>query len=557
MPGLVLLANYPRSALQGDLVAGASVCIVMIPSVIAYAELVGVGPTAGLYAALGAMIAYALLGSSTRLIAGPDATIALLAGAAIGPLAAGDPARAAALGGASALMVAVLMLVAARLRLGDVADLLSKPVLVGYLNGAALILASTQLGKLLGVSLDRDEFFLRLSDAIQAVPRAHAPTVVAGLVLIGLLILLQRFAPAVPSALVACTVALVAAVSLDLPALGVKTLGEIPRGLPSPGIPSVSVHDLEAMLPAALGIAFLTFAEGVLLARAFAAKSREEVDANRELIALGTANAAAGVLGGFCVASSQSRTTIVENAGGRTQVAQLVAAGLLVLFLLFLAPILGMLPVVALAAVLIVAGISIVDLGAVARLRQLDRRAFRLSIAVTLAVLIIGVVPGILLGVVLSLLHLIVDISRPRDSVLRRFAADQRFHDLDDDEPGDSPPGVLVYRVYAPLIFANARHVGERVRTLVETSPESVRLIVFDLQAVPDMDLTAIDAFGLLGEELMAAGIEVRFARVHRPLEERLENVGIAKKFGEARIFPSSSAAVDDFLAREKVAGSD
>jgi SulP family sulfate permease len=550
LPGLALFARYPRGALPGDLIAGASACIVMIPSVIAYSDLVGVPPVAGLYAALGAMVAYALLGSGTRVIAGPDAAIALLAGAAVVPLADGDPGRAAALAATLAMLAGALLLVAARLKFGGIADLLSKPVLLGYMNGAALVLAATQLGRLTGVPVHEETFFLRVAEVARKLPEAHGPTVAASAVLIALLLALRRVAPRVPGALVACAIALAASFAVDLGAAGMALLGPVPQGLPRPALPRTSFDDMQALLPAALGIAFLVFAEGVLLARAFADRHREEVDANRELAALGAANAAAGAIGGFAVTASQSRTTIVDDAGGRTQLAQWVAAALLVLFLLYLAPLLGRLPVVALAAILVVAGVTLLDWAEMRRLRAVDRRAFRLSVSVTLGVLVTGVVPGILLGVALSLLGLLLSVSRPRDAVLKRLPNDHRFHDLDDGETGDSPPGVLVYRLYAPLIFANARHVAARVRSLVGSAPEPVRCIVLDLQAVTVMDITAIETFYALYAELTDAGIDVRVAHANRPLREQLMRLGLAKEIGEERFFHAAWEAVDDWVER-------
>ena len=550
LPGIGLFSDYPKGALPGDVIAGASACIVMIPSVIAYSDLVGVPAVAGLYAALGAMIAYALFGSGTRVVAGPDAAIALLAGAAILPLANGDPARAAALAAALAMLAGCLLLVAAWLKFGGIADLLSKPVLIGYMNGAALILAATQLGRLLGVPITADAFFPRIAEAAQKLPLAHGPTLAAGLLLITLLVVLRRVAPTVPGTLVACAVALLASSAFDLTAWGITLLGDVPQGLPRPGLPATTIDDVQALLPAALGIAFLVFAEGVLLARAFGAKHREEVDANGELVALGIANAAAGAIGGFAVTASQSRTAIVDAAGGRTQMAQWVAAALLVLFLLFLAPLLGRLPVVVLAAILVVAGITLLEWGVMKRLRRLDRRAFRMSLSVTLGVLVTGVVPGILLGVTLSLLGLLLSISRPRDAVLKRLPNDHRFHDLDEGEVGSAPAGVLVYRVYAPLIFANARHVAARVRALVASAEEPVRCIVLDLQAVTVMDLTAIETFYALYEELTGAGIDVRVAHANRPLREQLLRLGLARQIGEDRFFHAAWEAVDDWVER-------
>ncbi len=549
LPGLAQLAHYPRSALRGDVVGAVSVSVVMIPSVLAYAELAGVRPEAGLYAALGAMIAYALFASSRCIIVGPDTTIALLAGSVLGPLAMGDPARAAALAAMLAVMAGALLLVAGRLRLGNVADLLSAPVLVGYANGAALILLGTQLPVLLGVTAQHDAFFLRIYDAVLALPRANLSTLTLGAALIALILLVDRFAPRAPAALIACAIAVVASFALDLRARGVVHLQPLAAAIPAPSFPHVSVSDVSSLAPGAIALALLVFAEGVLLARTLASKRFEAVDPDQELTALGAANVAAGLVSGLPVGASTSRSVTADATGTRTQLTQWIAAAMLAAFVLFLAPALSALPRVALAAILVAAGVRLFDANELRSLYGLDHRAFGLALAVTLGVLLLGVLPGVLLGVVLSLARLLIEVARPRDAVLRRLPTDRRFHDLDDDEGGEATPGVLVYRLYAPLIFANARHVTDHLRALVAAANPPVRCLVIDLQAVTHVDVTALRALRDLHDELEGGGVDVRFARANRPLREQLTRWMGDHRLGAERFFPSASAAVDDFLA--------
>lgn len=307
LPGIAQIVEYPRGALRGDIVSGISVCVVMVPSVLAYAELAGVRPQAGLYAALGAMIFYALFTSTKRIVVGPDTTIALLAGSVVIPLAAGDPSRASDLAALLALMTGVLLLLAGRIKLGDVADLLSKPVLVGYAAGAALLLVGTQLPHLFGVSGSRDAFFLRVIDVAAALPRANVTTAALGIGLIALILLIGRYAPRAPGALIACVVAIAASQALDLSARGVAHLAAMPSTLPTPALPSLALHDVQSLAPGAIALALLVFAEGILLARTLAEKRREPIDPDRELVALGASNAAAGLVSGFPVGASTSR----------------------------------------------------------------------------------------------------------------------------------------------------------------------------------------------------------------------------------------------------------
>ena len=330
----------------------------MIPSVLAYAELAGVRPQAGLYAALGAMVLYALFTSTRRVIVGPDTTIALLAGSVVMPLAAGDPQRAAELAALLALMTGALLIVAGRVRFGDVADLLSTPVLVGYAAGAALLLVGTQLPALLGITVTRDAFFLRVVDVAVASTDANLATASLGVGLILLILLLNRHAPRAPAALVGCIVAIVVSRRTGLPSQGVAHLAPMSSALPTPGLPAVTFRDVQALAPGAIALAFLVFAEGILMARMLAAKRRETVDADRELVALGAANVSAGLVGGFTVGSSTSRSLTADAAGAQTQLAQWIAAIVLLLFMLFVAPAIALLPRVALSAILIAAGIG-------------------------------------------------------------------------------------------------------------------------------------------------------------------------------------------------------
>jgi SulP family sulfate permease len=549
LPGLALLGRYPRSALRGDVVGALAIAVVMIPSVLAYAELVGVSPQAGLYAALAAMIAYPLFTSTRRVIIGPDTTIALLAGSVIAPLALGDPGRAASLAAALALMTGILLAVAGRIGLGNVADLLSTPVLVGYAAGAALVLAGTQLPVLLGVALPRDAFFYRVLDAARALPDANPYTLGLGLALIALIVTLSHVAPRAPAALVACIVSIAASLALDLAARGVAHLAPLAPSLPAPSIPRIALGDLEALAPGAIALAILIFAEGILMARVLAAKRRETVDPDRELIALGAGNVAASVFAGFPVGASTSRSVTGDASGAQTQLAQWLAAALLVAFLLFLAPALDALPRVALSAILIAAAIRLIEVGEWRMLRNLDRRAFGLALAVTAGMLLLGILPGVLLGIGLSLARLLIDVARPRDAILRRLPADHRFHDLDDDDGGVTTPGVLVYRVYAPILFANARHVADRLRSLVAAADPRVRCVVLDMQAVSQIDVTALAIVRDLYDELESGGVDVRFAHANRPLREQLMRWIPDHQIGRERFFPSASAAVDDFLA--------
>jgi sulfate permease, SulP family len=545
-PGLAQLRQYRREWLVGDVVAGISVCVIMIPSVVAYAGLMGLEPQHGLYAALVPLVVYALFGSSRQVIVGPDIAISLLIASTIGPLAGGDAEHAAELAALVALLSGLLLLLGARAKLGAVADFLSKPVLVGYMTGAALILMASQLNTLLGLKLTNNDFFPRLGELATKLHQVHPPTVVLGLSLLGLLFGIRRFAPRIPGALVVCLVAIAASVLLRLPERGVALVGSFPAGLPKCAVPRASWHEMDSLLPAAIAIALLTYTEGILLARAFAAKNDYEVVPNQELNALGLADVAAGLFQGFSITGSQARTTVNDATGGKTQFSSLVAALTLTLFLLFLTPLLARLPETALAAILIYAGFGLVEFKDMVGIYRAYPRSSIVAALTTLTVLAAGVVPGIIFGVALSLLGLINRISNPPDAVLSAVPG-HGFHDIGSTSEAQTLPGLIAYRFYAPLLFSNAGHFVQRARQLIATSPTPVRWFLLDAQAISDIDVTAVQTLHSLNEELRRQGISLKIAHANRPLRELLARTGLTAEIGSESFFPSVHECVEAF----------
>jgi SulP family sulfate permease len=546
VPGLSLFRSYRIAWLLPDVLAGVSVCIVMIPSVIAYAGLMGLPPQHGLYAALVPLVIYALFGSSRQVIVGPDIAISLLIVSAIGPLAGGSPARAAVLAAGIALMSGALLLLAARVKIGAVADFLSKPVLVGYMTGAALILVASQVNKVFGVTLRNNDFFPRFAELTTKLSETHWPTLIFGLGLLGLLIALKRITPKSPAALIVCIVSVVASMALHLKKNGITTVGTFPPGLPPFSIPDISWRDIHTLFPAAIGIALLTYTEGILLARAFAAKNGYEINPNQELTALGLSDVFGGFFQGFAVTGSQARTTLNDSAGGKTQVTSLVAAVTLALFLLFLTPLMARLPVVALAVILIYAGIGLVEFDAIKRIYRFYPRSAAISALTTIGVLAAGVIPGILIGVALSLLGLINRISHPHDAVLSAVPG-RGFHDLGDPLQTTTLPGLIAYRFYAPLLFPNAGHFVGRVRAIIAASPTPVRWFLLDAQAITDIDVTAAEALHCLNAELQERGITLKIAHANPPLRKILQRVGLAGEIKEESFYPSVHECVAAF----------
>ena len=397
-----------------------TVFAVLVPSSMAYGDLAGVTPVAGLYVALGAMVMYALFGTSRQVITGPEATSAILTAAAVAPLAAGDPVRYAALAAMTAILVGVIALLARVARLGFITDFLSKPILVGYIFGATLIVIGSQLGKMFGIKLENDQFFRQVAELISRLDETNLLTFAIGIVCMAALFIMRRISRALPGPLIVVMGTIILSSVLDWQTKGVAIVGPVPAGLPKLAIPAVGVQDILALLPAAIALMILIYADEILTARVFAAKHGQKIDANQEFVAIGTANISAGFLTGFPAALSASRTAVNDQMGGKSQWVGLFAAALTIIFLLFLTPLLAPLPTVALGAIIIVASIGLIDIPAFRYLRQVRRTEFLLAIVTALGVLTVGVLQGILVAVVLSLVNVIYHISRPHDALLGR-----------------------------------------------------------------------------------------------------------------------------------------
>ncbi len=407
IPGLALFKGVSSTLLRTEFVVAITLFAVLVPSAMAYGDLAGVTPVAGLYVALGAMVMYALFGTSRQVSMGPEATSAILTAAAVAPLAGGDPLRYAALAAMTAILVGVMALLARVARLGFITDFLSKPILVGYILGATLIVIGSQLGKMFGIKLEADKFFQQVLELISRLDESHLLTVAIGVVCMAALLIMRRINRALPGPLIVVVAAIVASAVFDLQAKGVAVVGEVPAGLPSLAIPAVNLQDIFALLPAALALTILIYADEILTARVFAAKHGQKMDANQEFVAIGMANIGAGFLTGFPAALSASRTAVSDQMGGKTQWVGLIAAALIIIFLLFFTPLLAPLPTVALGAIIIVASLGLIDFAAFRFLRKVRRFEFWLAVVTTFGVLTVGVLQGILVAVVLSLINVI------------------------------------------------------------------------------------------------------------------------------------------------------
>ena len=553
------LPHYERRWLRPDLIAAAAVWAVLVPEGMAYASLAGLPPETGLFAALAPLLAYAVLGTCRQITVGPSSAIAAYSAAAVAPLAAGDPGRFIALSALLALLVGALLLIAGLARAGFIADFFARPVLTGFVAGLALVIGVGQLYKLLGVEGGGTGFFGKLAVLLRQLGSTDPVTLAVGLAALAIIFVLRAFAPKVPSALVAVALGIVAVAVLGLQDHGVAIVGSIPAGLPHPTFPSFGIGDMTDLLPDAVALALIAFAESIAGARAFAAEHGYEVDDDQELVALGASNLGAGLLQGFAVDASLSRSAVADSAGVRSQMSGIILFVFLVLTMLLLMPLFHDLPEAVLGAIVIAAVAHLVDIGALRRLRRVDHTDFLLALTCFAGVLVFGILIGLAIAVVVSLLALVVRAYRPSSAILGRApgAIDDealRYRGLDDHPDCETFPGLVILRVDGELFFANARWFRETVRSLVHGQTPPVRELLVHAGAVPHLDTTAAAMLTELIAELNDNAVELDFARVTTPLHEDLERNGIVELVGGERFHDTVAAGVDDYLARYKAA---
>jgi high affinity sulfate transporter 1 len=539
------LRGYRREWLPVDIIAGISVAAVALPVAIAYAQLAEMPPITGLYASLLPLLAYALLGSSRQLIVAPDAATCAIVAAIVVPLASGYAPRFLALTAALAMLTGVFCIVAGWLRLGFITNFLSRPILTGYLNGIAICIITGQLGGLFGFTLQSSGFFRLLWQFVSKIHETHWPTLVVGASTLTVLLLLARFAPKIPGALVVMVVGIASSAALNFGAYDIKLLGAIPPGLPAVALPAIGLGDWQALVLGAIGLAFVLYNSAMVTARGFAAKNDYAIDANQEFIALGVANIGAGLLGGFAVSGADSRTAMNDASGGKTQIVSLVAAAVLALTLLFLTAPLQWLPMAVLAAVLIKAGMGLFDLQALLILRRISPPEFRLCLLTILGVITVGVLPGVVVAVAVALLQLLMRASRPHDAVLGRIPGTSLFAEAATHAGAEVFPGLVIYRYDSALLFFNADHFSTRVSAIIKAAPEAVRYFVLDASTMPLLDTTGAAMLEQVRADLDHAGITLMVAGAKSPVRKMLELSGLAARMGSERMFPSVAAALE------------
>lgn len=553
MPGLDVAATYQKDWFGKDIISGIVLTTLLVPQGMAYAELAGLPPITGLYTSILCLLAYAVFGPSRILVLGPDSALGPMIAATVLPLVAsdGDPQKAIALASMLALMVGAIMVLASVAKLGFIADLISKPTMIGYMNGLAITILVGQLPKLFGFKVDSESFLGDLVGFVQGV--ANGETVIAaaavGISGIVLILALQRWLPKVPAVLVMVVLAIAAAAVFDLAAKGVSLVGELPQGFPPFTIPQVDFADLGLMFAGALGIALVSLTDTISTATSFAARSGQEIRGNHEMIGIGAANLAAGLFQGFPVSTSGSRTAVAERSGSKTQLTGVTGAVLILLMLVLLPGLFRNLPQPALAAVVMTAAVSLADIPGTLRLLHQRRTEFYLSLAAFLGVALLGVLPGIGIAVGLSILNIFRRAWWPYETVIGRVPGYEGFHDVNVHPDAKHLPGLVIYRWDAPLFFANVRPFRDNIRHLARTEPK-LQWIIIAAEPITDVDTTAADVLLDLDVELNAQGISLVFAELKHRTRDKIERYGLTREIEPEHFYPTTEAAVAAYMAK-------
>jgi high affinity sulfate transporter 1 len=547
MPGLHTLRTYKAAWLPRDLVSGAVLCALLVPQGMAYAELAGLPAITGLYTTVVCLLAYAAFGPSPYLILGPDSSLGPMIAAAILPLAAGNTEYAVALAGMLALIVSMICIGAGLARLGFVADLISKPVRVGYLAGLAVTIFIGQLPKLFGYSVDANGLIQEFVAFLKNLDQTNPWTLAVGLLCLFLILGLKRWAPRVPGVLIAVIVAIAVTQFYDLAAKGVDTVGVLPQGFPLPSFPSVELSALPLLIATAFGISLVAVGDTISTSAGFAARRGYEVDGDQEMVGIGSANLLAGLFQGFPVSTSGSRTAVAEQAGAKTQLTGVFAAVLVLAMLLFIPGLVKNMPQSALAAIIITASISLFDVGELRHLWSVRKNEFVLAIAAILGVALVGVLQGIVIAVVISIFQIFERAWRPYSAVLGKPEDIPGYHDITRYPNASQLPGLLMIRWEAPLFFANANLFRKKIRVLIaQTDPPPV-WVVITAEPVTDVDTTAGDMLVDLDLELNAAGIHLVFAELKDSVKEKIERYGLLETIDRRHFYPTIEAAVEEF----------
>jgi high affinity sulfate transporter 1 len=538
VPIVAYLDGYKSDWLVKDVTAGFAIAAVAFPVAIAYPAIAGLPPIVGLYSSIVPLVAYAIFGSSRQLVVGPDAaTLTILAASLSQMLTSGSEQQRVVASAALAIAVGIMCLVAGALRIGFIANFLSRPILTGYLCGMSLTLLASQIGRLTTVQPESGGFLRPLVELSVQLTSIHIPTLFLGLGIFVLLRLLKRYSPRVPGPAVAVIVGILFSYVFHLRSLGISLVGEIPSFLPSLSLQMPEGIDLTDLAEDGFAIFLISFGSGIITARSFSTKNRYRVNANQELVAFGMANVATGLFGGFPVAGADSRTAINDSVGGRTQIAGLVAAMSLIVVLVALTDVVKYLPVAALGAIICSAALDLFDASELQRLWQTSRAEFLFALIAMMGVVGFGVLKGILIAIVSTGVYLLTRVSRPSDALLGCIPGQSGFYKLHREPRAKAIPGVAIYLVQSSLLFFNIDYVRDRISWIVGRLPASTRWFVLDAQAIPTIDSTAASVLREIREELSHHKLRLGLANLHGQPRRLLERSGFLESIGEDMVF--------------------
>jgi len=558
-PGLPALLAYRRENFGPDLLAGLSVAAVALPVGIAYAQLAGFSPVSGIYASILPLVAYAIFGTSRQLIVGPDSATCALIAAALVPLAAGDDALYLSLSLALTFLTGLFCIGASFLKLGALADFLSKPILVGFLNGVALSIFIGQAGKLFGFVIERHGIMPRLYEFLSKLEQLHWPTLGLTVLSFAVLLLGPRYLRRLPAALLAMALTGALTALFNLEALGVATVGKVPAGLPTLHIPHFPLEMMPALLADAAGLALVSFSSMMLTARSFAEKNGYEIDADREFSALGAANIASAMSQGFAISGADSRTAMADYAGGKTQVAGLVAAATFAVVLLFFTAPLAYVPIASLGAVLMVGAYSLVNIETLKALWRFSRTEFALSMLATLGVVAVGAVQAILVVVVLALLRFVQEASRPNVEILGEVPGMAGIHPLRMHQNATTIPGLMLFRFNAPIVFFNAPYFRRQVLAAVNRAGPELKCLVLDMLPITMIDATGYYVLRDVEAALTARGVTLGVAGRQTEIELSAKQRGLdaSEALSRIRRFSTLRQAVHAYTLEHRLPAAD
>ena len=550
VPGLQTLAHYRKAWLLKDALAGLALSAVLVPVGMGYAQASGVDPIYGLYATIIPLLVYALFGPSRILVLGPDSTLAAVIAAVILPLSAGAPERAPPLAALLALLVGGFALLIGLVRLGMLADLLSKPIRIGFLNAIAVTVVVGQTPKVLGFSVEAESLPLKVWEVFSKVQdgQINAAALALGGGSLVTILVFKQWRPQWPTLLAAVAATTLISWALDLHSTAeLRVLGVLPQGLPRLQLTGVTLQDAVALMPAALMMALLVFTDTSVLSRSLALRSGDQVNPNQEIMALGMANLGAGLFQGFPISASSSRTPVAQAAGAQTQLASVVGALAIAALLVWAPELLADLPIAVLGAVVISACLSFADFGAMVALYRLRKVECALSVVSFLGVAFVGVMQGIVISIALALLVLVWNAWHPHYTTLVRVDGAKGYHDVKRHPEGRQVPGLVLFRWDEQLFFANAEVFRTQALQAVQNAPPPVRRIIVVADAITDVDITAADALVHLHGELQKRGVELWFAGMKGPVKDRLKHYGTLDTLGHAIFSATAGFAVNQY----------